>query len=201
MLPGKIDHPGLGERRHLPHHGVIEIERGEILRPLVFKGAALGRHVVFHAVFKAVEMILGNIEHAHGIGPKVRDALQLQGGHLRHHVIPRPGIGGLLSDGDADIAQHEGSDSGSLEKLAREGRSGGFAIGAADADEARTRRAVAVAQLDLTDHLGAQFPGLFSKGSEDGNYGAKDDQVLPFHQLHRILPKGVCILYAAKRVH
>ena len=111
----KIKYPCPRKLRHVPHYGIVVIQRGKVVLCLVFKAAALCGNVILHLVPEAVQMVLRNVQHAERIRMEVRNAFKLQCRRLGHNVIPRLRFARMRRYGHAYVAQHKGMLSGSLE--------------------------------------------------------------------------------------
>ena len=169
---GEVNDARLRKPLHLPHGGVIIIEHGEILRRLVFKAAALRRDVVFQLIFKPVQVILADVEHAERVRPERLNAFKLERSGLRNDIIAQARLHRMRADRHTDVAEHERVRARRAEQFARKRRGSRLPVRAADADEFRPPVREAVTKLDLSDDLDPAGLCLLCKRSKDRHNGA-----------------------------
>ncbi len=155
--------------------GIVGIQYREIAFGLLFKDARLRSGVGLHGLVP-VEMIRSQIQEHGNVRMKCFDQLELKTAELDNSGGAFAGQRHARNQRRANVAGDHGGKTGHLQNVMNQRSSGGFSVGAGDADQAAVQKAVG--ELNLAPHGNALRACLLQQRSVGGNAGAGNDQVL-----------------------
>jgi hypothetical protein len=203
-LPAEEENLRFDPVRELEGQGIVGVEHGKILLPLVLKDPALGLAVGLEAGI-TVQVVLGDIQEDGNLRPELLDPFQLVAAELDHRPFLFLETGHEANQRVADVSAHKSPLPPVMEHRSDHRGGGGLAVGPGDAHRGPAQEAKG--QFDLADHRNSLSPRLIQLLQAQRDPGADDDQFgpqkegdrvpshLPFHRKpSQRLPRGLQFL-------